>query len=551
MVPPFITKVIAVANKSLSKLYKQPFRLMPIYVACATLVLGACTTPIVKEGDAPPAAEYVRWLPKEYRAPVEAQLPRPKELWWRDFEVEELNQIVEAGITNNFDLRVAVARVAQTRAQAGIVKSAEYPTIDAVGGYSIQAPYPAIGSAPNTAAWSSQGTWQAGALVNYEVNLWGKKGFDTQSAYSQALASEFNRDAVALTLTGDIVTAYFQVVSLNERIRVGQRNVDAIQELTRGLGRRVQLGDATEIDFFQQTILLNNTRAAVVGLPQQRERAFNRLATLVGRTPSTMTVKGQSVDKVKVPVVEPGLPSDLLCRRPDIRRAEAQLESAKLDLYAARANLLPSFMLTSGAGFGSFLLSTLTMPQSLYYNLTSNLMQNIFDGGKRESQIQLASAKNVEMLESYANTVLSSLREVEDSLSGIQLTARAYSDLSTSRDKAQRLTVMSQRVVELGGMDFVQLYEIQRTVFNSEDAAIQARFDQLRASVDLFKAIGGGTKLQNDPCLGGTKLPAADARWVQEASKSDKIIGPKPNLGIDGQGQIINAPPPISPATTN
>lgn len=524
---------------------------LTLYITCMTFGLSACTSPIIKDGDAPPAAEYVRWLPKEYRAPVEAQLPRPKELWWRDFQSEELNQIVETGITNNYDLRVAVARVAQTRAQAGITKSAEYPTIDAIGGYSIQAPYPAIGSAPNTAAWSSQGTWQAGALVNYEVNLWGKKGFDTQSAYAQALASEFNRDAVTLTLTGDIVTAYFQVVSLNERIRVGQRNVDAIQELTRGLGRRVQMGDATDIDFFQQTILLNNTRAAVVGLQQQRERAFNRLSTLVGRTPSTMTVKATSVDKVKVPVVEPGLPSDLLCRRPDIRRAEAMLESAKLDLYSARANLLPNFSLTSGAGFGSFLLSTLTMPQSLYYNLTSNLLANIFDGGKRESQIQLASAKNVEMLESYANTVLSSLREVEDSLSGIQLTARAYSDLSTSRDKAQRLTVMSQRVVELGGMDFVQLYEIQRAVFNSEDAAIQARFDQLRASVDLFKAIGGGTKLENDPCLGGTKLPAADARWIQEASKSDKVIGPKPNLGIDAKGDMINAPAPLNQSTTN
>ena len=524
---------------------------LPICIACSVLVISGCTAPIVKEGDAPSGPEYVRWMPKEYRAPVEAQLPRPKERWWLDFGSDELNQIVEAGITNNYDLRVAVARVAQTRAQAGIVRSAEFPTIDAIGGYSIQAPYPAIGSAPNTAAWSSQGTWQAGALVNYEVNLWGKKGFDTQSAYAQALASEFNRDAVALTLTGDIVTAYFQIVSLNERIRVGQRNLDAIQELTRGLGRRVQMGDATEIDFFQQTILLNNTRAAVIALQQQRERAFNRLATLVGRTPSTLTVKATSIDNIKVPVVQPGMPSDLLCRRPDIRRAEAMLESAKLDLYSARANLLPNFILTGGAGFGSFLLSTLTAPQSLYYNLTSNLFANIFDAGKRESQIQLASAKNIEMLEAYANTVLSSLREVEDSLSGIQLTARAYSALSESRDKAQRLTVMSQRVVELGGMDFVQLYEIQRAVFNSEDAAVQARFDQLRASIDLFKSIGGGMKLENDPCLGGTKLPSADARWTEQAKKADPIVGPRPNLGIDSKGNMINAPAPLNQPTAN
>lgn len=538
--------------RSVSKGHLRPYLArLPIFLACSALVMSGCTTPILKEGDAPSGPEYVSWMPKEYRAPVEAQLPMPKERWWIDFGSDELNQIVEAGITNNFDLRVAVARVAATRAQAGIVRSAEFPTIDAIGGYSIRAPYPAIGSAPNTAAWSSQGTWQAGALVNYEVNLWGKKGFDTQSAYAQALASEFNRDAVTLTLTGDIVTAYFQTVSLNERIRVGQQNLEAILELTRGLARRVQMGDATDIDFYQQTILLNNTRAAVVALQQQRERAFNRLATLIGRTPSSLNIKATSIDQAKVPVVQPGMPSDLLCRRPDIRRAEAMLESAKLDLYAARANLLPNFSLTGGAGFGSFLLSTLTAPQSLYYNLTSNLLANIFDAGKRESQIQLASAKNIEMLEVYANTVLSSLREVEDSLSGIELTARAYSALSESRDKAQRLTVMSQRVIELGGIDYVQLYEIQRAVFNSEDAAIQARFDQLRASVDLFKSIGGGMKLESDPCLGGTKLPAADARWVEQAKKADPIMGSRPNLGMDSKGNMINAPEPLKQSTAN
>ena len=108
--------------KSHSKSYTAKFRLLPICVACAALTLNACTTPIVKEGDAPAGPEYVRWMPKEYRAPVEAQLPRPKELWWRDFQSEELNQIVETGITNNFDLRIAVARVAQTRAQAALPK---------------------------------------------------------------------------------------------------------------------------------------------------------------------------------------------------------------------------------------------------------------------------------------------------------------------------------------------------------------------------------------------------------------------------------------------
>jgi len=518
---------------------KPLFVRLPIYVACCALVMSGCTSPIVKEGDAPDGPDYVRWMPKAYKAEVQVQLPKPKEKWWQDFGSDELNGLVDTAITNNYDLRVAIARVAQTRAQADVVKAAEYPTLDAVGGYSIQAPYPAIGSAPNKSQWTSQGTWQVGLLASYEVNLWGKKGFDTQSAFAQALASEYNREVVALSLVSDVVTVYFQVVSLDERIRVGERNLEAIKTLTRGLKRRVDKGDATEIDFYQQVILTNNTDAQVTALRQQRERAFTRLATLLGRTPSTLKIAAKSVEGFKVPVVEPGLPSDLLCRRPDIRRSEAMLVAAKADLYAARANILPNFVLTGGGGYGSYLLSTLTMPQSLFYNVTSNLVQNIFDGGKREAQVQIASAKNVEMLETYANTVLSSLREVEDSLTGITLTAKAYSSLNESREKAQRLTVMSQRVVELGGMDYVQLYEIQRSVFNAEDVAIAARFDQLRASVDLFKSLGGGTKLDDDPCVGGGSLPKADARWIQNATNKDSVFGSKPAVGVNTSGQPI------------
>jgi hypothetical protein len=179
-----------------------------VYLLNFTLLgfLVGCTSPIIKEGDAPSGVDYVRWVPKEYRAPVEARLPRPKELWWQDFGSDELNSLVETAVTNNFDLRVAIARVAQTRAQADLVKSAQYPTLDAKAGYNSIAPYPNIGSAASTSQWTSHGTWQAGLLASYEVNLWGKQGFDTKSAFAQALASEFNREAVALSLVGDVIT---------------------------------------------------------------------------------------------------------------------------------------------------------------------------------------------------------------------------------------------------------------------------------------------------------------------------------------------------------
>ena len=177
------------------------------------------------------------------------------------------------------------------------------------------------------------------------------------------------------------------------------------------------------------------------------------------------------------------------------------------------------------------------MPQSLFYNVTSNLVQNVFDGGRRRAEIQVASAKNVELLEAYANTVLASLRDVEDSLAGVNLTAKQYASLNESRNRAELLATMSAKVVERGGMDFVQLYEIQRTVLSAEDAAINARNDQLAASVGLFKAIGGGTKLGTDPCLGGGKLPQGDARWTAAAEKADSAFDKKPAVGVNNAGQ--------------
>lgn|GEM_PF-425861 len=519
--------------------YRKVKRLS-IYLACFSLIASGCSAPIVNEGDAPNGPEYVRWMPSSYKTPpTEAQLPRPKELWWTEFESEELNGLVDTALTNNYDLRIAVARVAQTRAQADVVKAAESPTIDATGSYKNQAPGFGPGYAANTSQWGSQPVWQVGLLANYEVDLWGKKGFNTQSAFSQALASEYNRQAVALSLVGDTATVYFQVLSLDERIGVGERNLEAIRTVGRGLQRRVDRGDATIIDLSQQLILQTNTDALVTNLRLQRERAFDRLATLVGRTPSTLKIKGKSLKDIKVPAVEPGLPSDLLCRRPDIRRAEAALEASQADLYSARANLLPSFALTGAGGYGSFLLSTLTMPQSLFYNITSNLIQNVFDGGKRRAEIQVASAKNVELLEAYANAVLGSLRDVEDGLAGVNLTAKQYDALNVSRNRAQLLANMSAKVVERGGMDYVQLYEIQRTVLSAEDSAIGARNDQLAASVSLFKAIGGGTKLQNDPCVGGGKLPAADARWSEAAAKADSAFDKKPAVGVNKAGQLM------------
>jgi len=515
-------------------------------------MLMGCTTPIVKTTDAPAGDEYVTWLPKFFKTSTNERLPAPTELWWKEFGSDELNEFVDIAIANNFDLRIAIARVTQARAQVDVVNAALFPVVDLVPAYAIQAPSTGIGSSANTTQWNSRSSYQLGVQTSYEVDIWGKKGFNTQSAISQALASEYNRDAIALSLVGDVATNYFQVISLNERIAVGEKNLIEIRKISKGIKRRIDMGDSTLIDLSQQLILQNNTEALVISQKLQRDDAIYRLATLMGRTPSSIKVKMDTLESVNVAVVQPGLPSDLLCRRPDIRRAEALLESSQADLYAARANILPSFALTGGGGYGSFALNTITAPQSFFYNFGASIVAHVFDGGKRRAEERVADAKNVEMLETYASTVLAALRDVEGSLSGIHYTAEGYGYSNQARLQAQKLAAMSARVVELGGMDYVQLYEIQRSVFTAEDAAVNAKFDQLRASVSLFKAIGGGMTYVGDTCKGGGKLPQADSMWVERQNSFASPVVADNSQGATKNSELLpNKPVPIKTLNPN
>lgn len=479
-------------------------------------LLGACSTPIVKETDATAPKKYISWIPDLFKTKATPGLPKLKEQWWHDFQDEELNRLVDQALTNNFDLRIAIARVAQSRAQVDVVRSTLYPTVDVVTGYTLQAPSSGVGSPQNMSQWNSSSSYQVGVQVNYEVDIWGKKGFNTDSAMAQAMASEYNREAIALSLVGDVITNYFLYQSLSEQIAVGERNLAEIRKISRGIERRVELGDSTLIDLSQQLVMQQNTEGVVVSQRLQRENAFNRLATLLGVTPTLLQVKGRAVEAIRPALVAVGMPSDLLCRRPDIRRAEAMFRGSQADLYAARANILPSFILSGGGGYGSTALTALTAPQSLFYNFTANLIGRAFDGGRRDAEERVADAKNVEMLENYAGTVIAALRDVESALAAVELSKQSYTVLNQARLQAQRLSKMSDRVVEMGGMDYVQLYEIQRIVFTAENAAVNARFEQLRSSVDLFKALGGGMKLDKDPCLGGGKLPPPTTQWVEQ-----------------------------------
>jgi NodT family efflux transporter outer membrane factor (OMF) lipoprotein len=497
---PFLPKFAAVTHFLRQLGTRNPRKCL--IIACVALALAGCSKPIVKEGDAPAGPAYVKWMPGAYAESGDAlKLPPVPEKWWVSFGSAELNGFVENALKNNYDLKAAIARVAQSGAQADAVRALQSPTLDGVVGYQNQGPWNGVATAPTTDAWNTREINQVGLRVNYEVDLWGKLGFNTESAYQKSLVSQYARDSVALLLAADVVSTYFSVVSLTERLAVGTRNLNSITKVRQGIAQRVNRGDATIIDLSQQIILEKNTQANLSLLNGQRVRELNRLAQLQGLVPGSLKVQTASVEAFKRVDLSAGLPSELLCRRPDIKAAEASLLSAQADLYAARASLLPAFSLSGQGGIGSYYLSSILSPQSFFFNITSNLLQNIFDGGRRDADIRATRARNFEVLEAYASTVQAALRDVEDALNGLETTKLRYQALAVSRDQAQRLTANTRKLLERGAIDFVQLLTIEQTVLASEDAIINARRDQLKAAVDLYKSLGGGVSDKQDRCL--------------------------------------------------
>ncbi len=471
--------------------------------------------------------DFVSWLPRHFQAtPLPTaqganaekppdikpqlaendQLKRPTQNWWTEFGDAELDALIDTALANNYDLRVAVARIEQAERQVRIAESAGAPSVDFFSGAESRGPSGGVGSATSRDDWSSRRTYQLGLRVNYEIDLWGRIGAETRSALELARANVFSREVVALTLIAETTTSYFQYLSLSERIAIAENNLKLARNVAGALDRRLKLGDTSLIEQQQQLIAIAMIENNLANLALQKERVLSKLSVFLGKPTGTIKIARNSLSQVRLPKITPGLPSELLCRRPDIRRVEAQLASASADVEAARANLLPSFALTGQFGQGSFNLFNLLSPQSLLYSLAGNLTATVFDDERKENRVALTRARNRELLEQYANTVLAALRDVEDSLAGIRLTEKQQKVLVEALNRNSSLLEMSQRIYKLGALDYISLLDLQRNVYLAQDTEASARFEQVRSAIDLFKALGGGiTQQQADPCASARK----------------------------------------------
>ncbi len=446
---------------------------------CLTLPLGGC---LLSGEKIDPALDIPAAYDRGPKNAAAAEAALPPLDWWRSFRSKELTALIEEARAANLDIAAAVARIVQADAQSRIAGSALLPAIQANGQASrSQTPGPRVSN-----------TLTASLSASYEIDFWGKNRAALRVAEELALASRFDREVVSLSTVVATATAYFQVLAAQDRVKVARDNLEAATRVLNLIQQRLTAGTASALDTAQQEALVNNVRAVIPPLEQLLVQNRNALALLIARPPEHVRVLGGSLRNIRYPRVTPGLPSELIAQRPDIRQAEANLAAANANVVNARAQFLPSIQLTGEGGYESAALKTLFRPESVFFNIAASLTQPIFEGGRLTGNLDLQKGRQDELLQDYRKVVISGFVDVETALNDIRQTAERERVLRDVVSSSRRAFDISEQRLRQGTIDLVTVLQTQQTLFVAEDALAQARLAHVLAIVSLYQALGGG-----------------------------------------------------------
>jgi len=453
-----------------------------------SLPLGGCLLTDKPE----PGLDIPQAYDRASRNPAIAEAALPPLDWWHGFRSPELNDVIEQARSANLDIAAAVARIVQADAQSRVAGSALLPTVDLNSSATRSRASKTTGGSSTTTGGSEINNLSASLSASYEIDFWGKNRSALRAAEELAVASRYDREVVGLTTVVATANAYFQVLAAQDRLQVARDNLTAADRVLKLIQQRVNAGTASALDTAQQESLVYTQQAAIPPLEQTVTQNRNALALLMARSPESVRIRGGSLKSIAYPRVTPGLPSELLAQRPDIREAEANLAAANANVENARAQMLPSITLTGEGGYQSAILKTLLRPESAFYTATAGLTQPIFDGLKLQGNLDAQKGRQDELLQNYRKTVISGFVDVENALDAIRQTAlreRLQSQVVTSSRRAFEL---SEQRLNQGTIDLVTVLQTQQTLFQALDLLVQARLAHVQAIVSLYQALGGG-----------------------------------------------------------
>jgi outer membrane protein, multidrug efflux system len=453
---------------------------------CAALVVSGCTM-------GPNYRRPTVAVPTTYRSAVPDSTPQTEtaslgdQKWWDIFQDEQLRVLIRTALQQNYDVRIAASRILEAKAQLGITRADQFPTLSAGAGIAdVRSARSKFLPAFETS------TGQVNLSAAWELDFWGKFRRATEAARANLLASEWAREEVVSTLVASVAAAYFQLRALDLQLEISRRTLDSRQESLR-LTQILANGGATSLlDVRQAEQLVFTAGAEVPALEQQIEQQENFLSILLGQNPGDIS-RGQTLtEQQQPPEVPPGLPSALLERRPDIREAEEQLVAANAEIGVARAAYFPDISLSGSGGFQSSALTNLFSGPAGAWSFGASLAQPIFTGGRLRSGVRLAEAQQRTATLFYQQSIQGAFRSVSDALVAYRKTRefRAQQDsLFQSAEDAARLSHMRYTG---GATGYLEVLTNETNAFSAELGLAQARLNELLALVQLYEALGGG-----------------------------------------------------------
>lgn len=413
--------------------------------------------------------------------------------WWEQFGDPQLNQVVQEVMKQNLDLEKATGRVLELRAAFVKSRSERFPTVSLEGAAQKQRSVSSL-SLPTTQTVSGEReSYNLSLAATFEVDLWGRLARSEAAARADLLQAEENRRTVAQTVVASSVTGYFNIRALQRRLAVNQNSLIAYTKSVTLVNGRYRRGLTSALDLRQARRSLAQAKAERPALEQELGLAKQQLAVLLGRYPEIKPDPDLGIDYLaRMRPVPPGLPSNLLLRRPDLKAAEAEIQSLSEKIGVARAARFPAIRLTAGYGYTDDALHTLFSPANELWNLALGLSQPIFNAGRLAAQEEAARARYAQGVSSYAKTVLNAFAEVEGALLTRQQQQTRRNLLKDAVKEAEATQSTAQGRYIRGLQDYLSVLEAQQTRYSLADQLVRNELAILTNRVTLHRVLGGG-----------------------------------------------------------
>lgn len=414
---------------------------------------------------------------------------------WREYFSDPILQsLIEEGLTNNYDLRIAYTRIKQAEVGLTIAKSAYFPTIALSG--QVQHTQRSIGNTGKERVLGYNGgdAWSLGFAVQWEADIWGKLNSKSKAQYANLVSSHAYRNLIQTSLVANISTTYYALLAMDEQLKITLETIELLKESTATMTAMMEAGLLNRAGVKQSEALLYSTQISVPDLEYQISQLENSLCLMLGRKPGSIartSIQNQSTPEY----LAVGIPTQMLAKRPDVLQAEMGFRYAFEMKNVAQRSLYPSLTLgTSTVGYASNTLSQFFKPTNILANIVGGLTQPIFAGNQLRGQLKIAKAQQEEALLTFEQTVLTASQEVSNIMFDYETSLRKNEDRVKQVEALATAVDDTQALLKAGEANYTEVLNAEQSLLQAQLGQVSDKLEQLQASVNLYRALGGGAE---------------------------------------------------------